>query len=273
MSLVYAGVCCHAPGITNRPAAADPHDYRALMRAFAGMRTAIEEARPDALFIISAEHFANFFANNMPTYAIGMGDHYAGPIEDPDWLGIPRTLVPGNAALSRRIIELTLRDADVAYAEEWKFDHGIMVPLHHLTPAYDLPVIPANINCQSPPFSPLGRAYEFGRALRRAFDDVPERIALISTGGTSHWPCTPDSGKINAAWDERFLAHWAANDIENMTGYVDEQIVQHAGGGALEIRTSIAVAGAARGRGEIDFYKPIPEFACGCLIATMSVEN
>ena len=24
--------------------------------------------------------------------------------------------------------------SDVAYAEEWKFDHGIMVPLHFLTP-------------------------------------------------------------------------------------------------------------------------------------------
>jgi len=273
MSLVYAGVCCHAPGITNRPAAANSQDYQALMRAFAGMREAIETTRPDALFIISAEHFANFFANNMPAYAIGMADQYAGPIEDPGWLGIPKSTVPGNATLSRRIIELTLREADVAYAEEWKFDHGIMVPLHHLTPTYDVPVIPANINCQSPPFSPLERAYAFGRALRRAFDDVPERIALISTGGTSHWPCTPDSGKINAAWDEQFLGHWAANDFDRMTGYADEQIVQQAGGGALEIRTSIAVAGAARGRGEIDFYKPIPEFACGCLVATMSVEQ
>jgi hypothetical protein len=31
-------------------------------------------------------------------------------------------------------------------------------------------------------------------------------------------------------------------------------------------------AGAAGGRGEIRFFKPIPVFACGCLIATMSVD-
>lgn len=270
MSLVYAGVCCHAPGITNRPEAADPDDVRSLMRAFEQMRQDIEASRPDALFVISAEHFANFFSNNMPAYAIGMGEHYDGPIEDPDWLGIPRTQVPGNKALSRRLIELTLRHSDVAFAEEWKFDHGIMVPLHHLTPRYDLPVIPANINCQAPPFSPLRRAYDFGRAIRQAFDNVPERIALLSTGGTSHWPCTPDTGKINAEWDEAFLGHWAANDIDNMINYEDQQIVRSAGAGALEIRTSIAVAGAAGGRGKIDFYKPIPEFACGCLIATMA---
>jgi len=271
MSLVYAGVCCHAPGITNRPDAANADDFRLLCDAFAHMRREIEASRPDALFVISAEHFANFFSNNMPAYSIGMADHYVGPIEDPDWLGIPRREVPGAKALSRRIIELTLQYADVAYAEEWKFDHGIMVPLHHLTPNYDIPVIPANINCQAPPFSPLARAYAFGQAIRQAFDSIAERIALVSTGGTSHWPCTPDSGKINAEWDEAFLARWTDHDVQAMTRYSDEQLVKVAGGGALEIRTSIAVAGAAGGAGKIRFYKPIPEFACGCLIAEMAI--
>ena len=271
MSLVYAGVCCHAPGITNRPEAADADDFRALSDEFARMRQAIETSQPDALFVISAEHFANFFSNNMPAYSIGMADHYVGPIEDPDWLGIPRRKVPGAKGLSRRIIEHTLQHADTGYAEEWKFDHGIMVPLHHLTPNYDIPIIPANINCQAPPFSPLSRAYEFGQAIRKAFDSIPERIALISTGGTSHWPCTPDSGKINQAWDEAFLARWARHDVEAMTAYHDEELVGDAGAGALEIRTSIAVAGAAGGFGEINFYKPIPEFACGCLFASMSI--
>ena len=271
MSLVYAGICCHAPGITNRPEAADPDDFAALIDEFGKMRQEIRAANPDALFVISAEHFANFFADNMPAYAIGMADRYEGPIEDSGWLGIPKVGVPGDAALSRRIIELTMQVTDVSYAEEWKFDHGIMVPLHHVTPDYDLPVIPANINCQSPPFSPLHRSYEFGRALRTAFDAIPERIALLGTGGTSHWPCTPDSGRINADWDREFLDRWARHDVNGMTAYDDAQIVGDAGGGALEIRTSIAVAGAAGGTGEVRFYKPIPQFACGCMIAGMAV--
>ena len=44
-----------------------------------------------------------------------------------------------------------------------------------------------------------------GEALRRACDSVPERIALVGTGGISHWPATPDSGKINEEWDRDFL--------------------------------------------------------------------
>jgi 2,3-dihydroxyphenylpropionate 1,2-dioxygenase len=273
LSLVYAGICCHAPGITNRPEKADPNDLKSLKLEFDRLRQEIEAAQPDVLFIVSAEHYANFFNNNMPTFSIGMADYYEGPIEDPEWLGIPKVRIPGNSELSRRLIEAVLQDVDVGFAEEWKFDHGMMVPLAHLTPDFDFPVIPANINCQSPPLSPLHRSYAFGQALRRAFDAVPERIALIGTGGTSHWPCTPDSGKINSAWDEEFLAHWSAQDVAAMTAYRDENILSVAGHGGFEIRTSIAVAGAAGGKGDVRFYKPMPIFACGCLIASMGVEG
>ena len=271
MSLVFAGICCHAPGITNRPAAADPADLSELRTQFGVLRRAIEATDPDALVVISSEHFGNFFNNNMPAYAVGMADYYEGPIEDPDWLGIPKVRVPGNQELSRRLIRNILQDADVSFAEEWKFDHGMMVPLHHVTPRYDLAVIPVNINCQAPPLTPVRRAYAFGQALRKAIDGLPEKIAVLGTGGTSHWPCTPDSGRINEEWDREFLHRWCANDVPALSGYSDEEILRDAGAGALEIRTSIAVAGTAGGVGNICFYKPIPVFACGCLIATMTL--
>ncbi len=272
MSLVYAGICCHAPGITNRPETADPSDLSELKRQFESLRLEIAATSPDALVVISSEHFGNFFNNNMPAYAIGMADYYEGPIEDPEWLGIPRVRVPGNQELSGQLIKNILHDADVSFSEEWKFDHGMMVPLHHVTPNYDMPVIPVNINCQAPPLTPLPRAYEFGMALRKAIDALPQSIALLGTGGTSHWPCTPDSGRINGEWDQEFLRRWCDNDVAALTAYTDQEILQDAGAGALEIRTSIAVAGAAGGRGDIRFYRPIPEFACGCLIATMSLD-
>ncbi len=272
MTLVFAGVCSHAPGITGRESMAPPDRVARLNAAFARMRRSIEESRPDALFVVGAEHFANFFMNNMPAYCIGMADSYRGPIEDPDWLAIPRRTIPGAPNLSRRLIESVLEEIDVAYAEEWQFDHGIMVPLHFLTPRYDVPIVPANINCQGPPLSPVHRAYAFGEALRRACDAVPERIALIGTGGISHWPATPDSGRINEAWDRAFLDRLAANDREALLSYTDRETYREAGQGGFEIRTMIAVAGACAGAtGEIWHYDAIPIFAVGCTVGVMSL--
>ena len=272
MSLVFAGVCSHAPGITGRAGRADRDVREAFYAKLGEMRERLEAARPDALIIIAAEHFANFFMNNMPAYCMGMAETYEGPIEDEEWLAIRRTTIPGNPDLSRRIIASMMSDIDLAYAEEWKFDHGIMVPLHFLTPRYDLPVIPVNVNCQGPPLTPLPRAYEFGRVLRRACDAQPERIALVGTGGISHWPATPNSGVINEAWDRDFLERFVANDRERLIAYTDAETFRDAGQGGFEIRTFIAVAGATEGStGELMFYAPIPIFAVGCTVATMNL--
>ena len=236
------------------------------------MRLALEAARPDALVVVAAEHFANFFMNNMPAFCVGMAEEYEGPIEDEAWLGIRRAKVPGDTGLSRRLIAEVMQDVDLAYAEEWKLDHGIMVPLHFLTPRYDLTLVPANINCQGPPLAPLHRCHAFGRALRRAADAVPERIAIVGTGGISHWPATPDSGRINEAWDRAFLDRFVANDTDALLSYTDAQTYREAGQGGFEIRTFIAVAGAAQGaQGEVWFYAPIPIFAVGCTVATFAV--
>jgi len=273
MSLVFAGACSHAPGITGRAHMADPDDKATFYEAFDGMREALEATKPDAIIVIAAEHFANFFMNNMPSYCIGMGEEYSGPIEDPEWLGIKRTKVPGNPDLSKRIIEQVLQDVDVAYAEEWQFDHGIAVPLNFLTPHYDLDVIPVNINCQGPPLTPLHRAYAFGEALRKACDAVPERIAIVGTGGISHWPATPDSGKVNEEWDQTFLKEWAANDKDAMLRYTDEETLRDAGQGGFEIRTFIAISGATAGKtATIHYYRPIPIFAVGCTVGIVDLD-
>lgn len=268
MSLVFAGVCSHAPGITARSERADPLVRDQFYTHLERMRQAIQNAGAEALIVVAAEHFANFFMNNMPAYCIGMADNYEGPIEDPNWLRIARTSVPGNADLSRRLIQQVMQTVDTAYAEEWKFDHGISVPLHFLTPDYDLPIIPVNINCQGPPLTPLKRCWEFGLALRQACDMMPEKIALVGTGGISHWPATPDSGKINEAWDLDFLAKFSANNKEALLDYNDSDTLKDAGQGGFEIRTFVTTAASCEGkRARVYFYAPIPIFAVGCTVA------
>lgn len=273
MSLVYAGVVSHAPGITGRADLVENKAAQeALYLALDKQRQEIADSGAEAIVVIAAEHFANFFMNNMPAFCMGISDEFEGPIEDPDWLKIPRTKIPGNADLAKRITISMMDSVDLAYAEEWKFDHGVMVPLHFLTPAYDLPVIPVNINCQGPPLTPLHRAWAFGEALRKACDSVPEKIAVVGTGGISHWPATPDSGKINEAWDRKFLDQLMRLDKDALLAYDDIETYEQAGQGGFEIRTYIAAAATAGTTGKVQFYTAeLPIFAVGCTVGTFDL--
>ena len=105
MPLVFAGVCSHAPGIVGRADQADVAAKDRLYGAFDDMRRRLEASEPDALIVVAAEHFANFFMNNMPSFAMGMADYYEGPIENPEWLGIEKTRIPGNRSLSKHLIQ------------------------------------------------------------------------------------------------------------------------------------------------------------------------
>src|SRR5207244_11396201 len=83
MSLVFAGICSHAPGITGRASLADPALREPFYAAYRRLGERLITARPDALVVVAAEHFANFFMNNMPSLAIRMPHRYSGPMTNP----------------------------------------------------------------------------------------------------------------------------------------------------------------------------------------------
>ncbi len=51
-----------------------------------------------------------------------------------------------------------------------------------------LPVVPVIINALTPPMPTAKRCFAFGEFLGRVLEQSEKRIALIATGGLSHWP-------------------------------------------------------------------------------------
>ena len=242
--------------------------------AFGQLREAAARvAAPDALIVVAAEHFANFFMNNMPAFCVGMARSLRGADRGSrrGWASAHvacRAMRRSRSASSRSVMQ----DVDVAYAQEWKFDHGIMVPLHFLTPRYDLPVIPVNINCQGPPLIPLTARYEFGRALRRACD---ARARADRAG--RHRRHLALAGDAGFRQDQRALGPGASRSLARATTR---------GAAGLQGRRDLARGGAGRvrdphvhqrgrrgtrARATSGFYAPIPIFAVGCTVATMEI--
>ena len=272
MPLAFAAAAVHAPGITGRRQNATEQQRSAFFPAYDRLRQRLEAARLDALVIISAEHFTNFFMDNMPAFCFGLAEDYPGPAEDEPFLKIAKTRVPGAAPLARALATAVSEEVDIAHSEELVLDHGFMVPLHLLTPRMNVPIVPIIVNCLAAPRPALKRCYALGRSLRAAIDAQPGRIGLLAAGGLSHWPAVPESGKLNVGWDRAFLEDFLAHRRDALTRYSEEEIERDAGPGGHEVRAWIVVSAATEGApGETLCFEPIPAYAITGCIATMAV--
>lgn len=264
----------HAPGITGWPESAPLEQAESFFKGYERLRERLAASRPDLLVVITPEHWANFFLDKMPAFCLGIGEKFEGPLEDPAFLRVPRTKVPGAPGEARKLIEDMSQEIDLAFSEELILDHGTMVPLHFLTPQMNLPVIPLIVNCLAHPMPPLQRCYRVGQVLGEIIQGWPERVALLATGGLSHWPAMPQAGTINSDFDRRFLQMLEEGSVDEYIRYSDTEVEAKAGPGAHEIRTWVALAGACGGmKGEVLAYEPVKAWATGCAVVSMTVSE
>jgi aromatic ring-opening dioxygenase catalytic subunit (LigB family) len=242
MSICFAAALGHAPGITAWSDAAPPEQRAHLHAGFETLRADLEAAAPDELIVFTSEHWANFFLDHISPFCIGRADSYTGPIEP--WLKVPKTKIQGDPALALEILtHCYANDLDPAFAQEMEFDHGTMVPLHFLTPAMDLPIVPIMINTLAAPQPSARRCQELGRLVGEVAAKSSKRIGLIATGGMSHDPGEVKHGWIDSEFDRRFLDQMEAGDTVALTAYTTQDLFA-AGAGALELLAWIALSGA-----------------------------
>jgi aromatic ring-opening dioxygenase catalytic subunit (LigB family) len=270
MPIVFACAASHAPGITAWTEAAPKQQADRIIGSYHDLQRMLDVASPDALLAISVEHWANFFLNQMPTFCIGRADHYDGPVEE--WLRIPKSRIPGDPQLSAELLGGCLEAGfDLSFSDELLFDHATMLPLHFLTPRMDIPVVPLIINTLTPPMPAPRRCYALGRALEDTLEKYSKRIAIVATGGLSHWPGEPKHGQINIAFDKSFLETLTNGNRSQLADYSDQKIAMEAGSGGHEIRTWITLAGVLRGwKAKLLAYEPVVPWATGCGLVAFS---
>lgn len=265
--IVVAAAASHAPGITGAPERADPEQ---VSRFYAGMeriQQAFVETQPDVIITISNDHLYNFYLDNMPAICIGIAASYVGPYEPEAWLRIPPAPVPGHPDLSKALLREALNAGfDVAFSMELVFGHAEMVPLHFITPAMHLPVVPVFINDFVEPLPPLRRIYQLGTLIRQVVHSRPkgERVALLGTGGLSHWVGLPEMGRVNPELDQEFLEAAAQGRGAVLAERTTDELYE-GGNGMQEVRNWIGVMGALPGvKGEVVAYEPVVPWITGC---------
>jgi aromatic ring-opening dioxygenase catalytic subunit (LigB family) len=180
----------------------------------------------------------------MPIFAVGRGESFRTWGEGNSPKMTLRGIAPFADAIHRRLIE---DGFDVTGASEMALDHSFACPMHFLNPDGAIPLLPVFVNCNVPPLPSLPRALAFGRALGSAVgaQTAVERVAILGTGGLSHWIGLPQTGDINEQFDLRFLERYEAGDLAGIADWDSDKVIADAGNGAAEIRNWLVAAAAA----------------------------
>ena len=132
--------------------------------------------------------------------------------------------------------------------------------------------MPIVVNAFAPPMPSLKRCLQVGAFVGEAIERWPEpkRVAVVGTGGLSHWVGLPETGRVNAEFDRWFLGCLVAGrGAEVITKYPRfEELETDAGNGGQEVRNWLAVAGAMPAvlKPRVLAYEPLP----GCGIGVMT---
>jgi aromatic ring-opening dioxygenase catalytic subunit (LigB family) len=274
MAEVVIGIAAsHAPNLANPSLMRGMNDeqFGRIRAGFAKARTMLEEARPDAIVIFSSDHFDRCFYDNLPPFLVAVGESAEGPINE--YLKIPKVKVTVDGELGRLLVSEGLENGvDFASSADLPLDHAEVVPLSYLTPNWDIPIVPIVVNAFAPPMPSLKRCAQVGAFVREVVERWPvqRRVAIMGTGGLSHWVGLPEMGRVNEEFDRWFMDALAAGQQSDIIARYKkaEELEAVAGNGGQEVRDWLAAAGAmpATLKSQMLAYEPLP----GCGIGVMA---
>jgi len=218
---------------------------------------------PHVVVMVSSEHGPTLLPSGpQPPYTVAVTESFATFGE----MNIPKLQIPSNAGFAGAFVSYAAtRDFDIASMNTMRADHGLAIPILMMFPANNIAVVPLIIGTQSPnSLATPSRCYRLGKVLADYVTTRDENVVVVGCGGLSHWPGTPQMGRINEEFDADFLALLSAGDGGYAAAWSNDYILDHAGNGGLEIRNWIFAAGAIGDRGgETLYYAPIKPWATG----------
>lgn len=262
---VWGAATAHTGAMMREPKG-DPTDNQRAERVFQAFRdlsASLKASRPDVLVMIATDHFHTFEYGNLPVFAIGTGDSFEGWGE----FGTPKRDYTGVAEFGAEIHQRMVHAGfDAVGARDMMLDHAFSCPLQLLLDGWDAKILPIYVNCTIEPLPTIRRCLEFGRALGRAIREqtVSQRVAIIGTGGLSHWVGMPQTGQINSEFDRRFLERFEVAELDALADWDSDEVIRTAGNGAAEIRNWIMAAAAIEARqAKVLAYEPVEAWVTG----------
>jgi aromatic ring-opening dioxygenase catalytic subunit (LigB family) len=248
--IVAAVGTCHTPYMFTRPPDEKPEQLDAAGAAMQELGKALDESRPDVIIFFGSDHVETFSVTCIPTFAIIAGNRAIAKFAGREF-DLPVHREMAEDLLSKLVVE---HEFDVAYSEDAELGHAFAVPFEYVIGKRDIPIIPFFTNVYVPPLPTPKRCAALGRAIATIIRGRKERVAIIASGGMSHFPGTRKYLSPEFDFDRWLVAQFETGNTDallNMTGTQLDEV------GNTEMLNWATMFGAiGRQQGELIDYIP-----------------
>ncbi len=217
--IVAAVATVHAPQLFVRPPTEVPEQLDADIAAMRVLGKDIEDAKPDLAIVIGSDHLETFFLSSVPTFAVVAGEKSHAAFANRSW-DIPVHLPFADALLEK----LMQRGFDMAYSQDAILGHSFAAVYEWVIEGRNIPVVPIFVNTYLPPLPSPQRCYALGKAIAEIVEERPERVAIIASGGLSHYPGTWKYPQPAYDFDYWAIANMERGNIEPLLKLSSEQL-------------------------------------------------
>ena len=215
--IVAAVGTCHTPYMFTRPPDENPEQLNAASAGMAELGKVLDETNPDVIIFFGSDHVETFSVTCVPTFAIIAGSRAIAKFAGREY-SLPVHREMAEDLLDKLVVD---HDFDLAYSEDAELGHAFAVPFEHVIGKRDIPIIPFFTNVYVPPLPTPKRCAALGRAIAQIIKGRKERVALIASGGMSHFPGTSKYLSPEFDFDRWLIAQFEAGNVDallNMTG-------------------------------------------------------
>ena len=218
--IVAAVGTCHTPYMFTRPPDENPDQLDQAGRSMNELGKVLDETNPDVIIFLGADHVETFSVSCVPTFCIVAGD-----TAHAKFAGREHKL-PIHREMAEDILNKLVTDHnfDISYSEDAELGHAFSIPFEYVIGKRNIPVIPFFTNVYVPPLPTAKRCEALGKALAQIVKGRKERVAIIASGGMSHFPGTTKYLHPEFDFDRWLVSQMEAGNVDALLNMTPEQL-------------------------------------------------
>jgi 2,3-dihydroxyphenylpropionate 1,2-dioxygenase len=218
--IVAAVGTCHTPYMFTRPPDENPEQLDQAGRSMNELGKVLDETKPDVIIFLGADHVETFSVSCVPTFCIVAGD-----TAHAKFAGREHKL-PIHREMAEDILNKLVTDHnfDISYSEDAELGHAFSIPFEYVIGQRKIPVIPFFTNVYVPPLPTAKRCESLGKALAQIVKGRKERVAIIASGGMSHFPGTTKYLHPEFDFDRWLVSQMEAGNTDALLNMTPEQL-------------------------------------------------